>query len=72
MVYCCMTLNCKQSQEADKGWSTSLVIGQGASNPLLLKAVHHKMLHQASELWWPLVNIIMNLWIPYMAGNFFD
>jgi hypothetical protein len=41
----------KQSRTADKGWPSSLGVGQGADNPpTIKKETHYKMLQRASEL----------------------
>jgi hypothetical protein len=40
----------KQSQTANKGWTSSLRIGQGANNSSLEKKACYKMLHMALEL----------------------
>jgi hypothetical protein len=29
-------------------------------------------LAQDRERWWPHVNVVMNLWIPYNAGKYLD
>jgi hypothetical protein len=40
----------KQSQTADKGWSSSLGVGRGANNPHRKKVMRYEMFQSASDL----------------------
>ena len=51
----------KQSQTADKGWSSSLGVGQGANNfsllkHILLRNIHKQSLGHGLVLWYNLIN----------------
>jgi len=41
----------KQSRTADKGWSSSLVVGRGAKNSPLLKHILLRNIHRRPRTW---------------------
>jgi hypothetical protein len=51
----------KQSQTADKGWSSSLRLGQGVKNPLTVKSWHIKKYHIRPRTWITLLTALYSL-----------
>ena len=68
----------KQSRKADKGWSSSLGLGEGLTTPHSKNVSCCEIFTQKAldldwyyrDRWWALVSAVMNIRVPWNAGNF--